>query len=326
MKEELIFVQNQIGYNFNNTDLLNQAIDGLFYSEEKVDKNNEELKLIGDKVLEFFAVKLLVAKNSNSESLFQKLVHRDTLAKRMDELGLNGLIAEKCDFPQGSEEESATNEALFKAILGAVAVDCNWDAEKMQTAVEIMLFPDIVNVNGNTTDYISLIKKRNFPGIDRVPLYRFEEVSDYEVVHSYFNGFSQHIGVLDERLKQVQFACLMKLSDDYPVFRGFGQTKAEARRNVCKLAYEFFCEKGLWCKADYQEKEYAVYQLETLARRGYFSPPVYDFEEVCDKNRKSVWRCTCSIKEEGEAFTAEAKSQNKARISAAYEMVKFIMK
>ena len=43
MKEELIFVQDQIGYNFNNTDLLNQAIDGLFYSEEKADKKQKRV-------------------------------------------------------------------------------------------------------------------------------------------------------------------------------------------------------------------------------------------------------------------------------------------
>ena len=45
-------VQGQIGYDFKNIDLLNQAFTRRSYSEENGGENNEVLEFIGDKVLD----------------------------------------------------------------------------------------------------------------------------------------------------------------------------------------------------------------------------------------------------------------------------------
>ena len=57
-QNDLIFIQSQIGYTFNNLDLLQQAFTRRSYSEENGGENNEVLEFIGDKVLDFFVVKL----------------------------------------------------------------------------------------------------------------------------------------------------------------------------------------------------------------------------------------------------------------------------
>lgn len=62
--EQVIFemVQGQIGYRFNNLDLLKQAFTRRSYSEENGGENNEVLEFIGDKALDFAVVRLLAQK------------------------------------------------------------------------------------------------------------------------------------------------------------------------------------------------------------------------------------------------------------------------
>ncbi len=57
--KDISFIQDQIGYNFKNTDLLQQAFVRRSYSNENGGENNEVLEFIGDKVLDFVVVKLL---------------------------------------------------------------------------------------------------------------------------------------------------------------------------------------------------------------------------------------------------------------------------
>ena len=71
-KEKLRFIQGQIGYEFNNLNLLQQAFTRRSYSQEHGGENNEVLEFIGDKVLDFFVVKLLIIQNSNSGELHKK--------------------------------------------------------------------------------------------------------------------------------------------------------------------------------------------------------------------------------------------------------------
>ena len=61
-QSNLQFIQDQIGYTFNNLDLLQQAFVRRSYSQENGGENNEVLEFIGDKVLDFFAVKFLTEK------------------------------------------------------------------------------------------------------------------------------------------------------------------------------------------------------------------------------------------------------------------------
>lgn len=70
MGKDLIYkmVQAQIGYQFNNLDLLNQAFTRRSYSEENGGENNEVLEFIGDKALDFAVIKLLIAKYGKMKS------------------------------------------------------------------------------------------------------------------------------------------------------------------------------------------------------------------------------------------------------------------
>ena len=57
---KLEMVQGQIGYRFKNRNLLEQTFTRRSYTEENGGENNEVLELIGDKVLDYTVVNLLI--------------------------------------------------------------------------------------------------------------------------------------------------------------------------------------------------------------------------------------------------------------------------
>lgn len=369
-QKDLRFVQSQIGYTFNNLELLQQAFTRRSYSEENGGENNEVLEFIGDKVLDFFVVKLLISQNSNAVGLHKKhdpklkntwsylmeqnafpeenvlvsnrseaelteskklLVQKKTLANRIDELGISYcLLMGSGDIQQNIGQENSVKEDLFEAILGAIAIDSNWDMEKLQNAVEIMLCPESVLAEDDAEDYPAMIQAwSNSRATDPVQ-YHFEEAGYQITWYSQFDGVSQQPTSLGDReIHNTKWHCLLKLADDLPIFRGFGQTQAEARRNVCKVAYDHLCEQGCWLSVrdeiDDPNREDAINQLEILARRGYFSIPTYDFEQSYDKDGNPVWNSICRIKEKSKSFSAESSVKKEAKKTAAFQMLMHVL-
>ncbi len=349
--KDLQFIQDQIGYKFKNTDLLQQAFVRQSYSEENGGENNEVLEFIGDKVLDLFVVKLLATQygamtgqdSDWNEFSCQKteaqlteikklLVQKKTLAARIDVLGLSDyLIMGQGDIQNHTDEEYSVREDLFEAILGAIAIDSSWDMAALENAVEIMLAPDSILTDDSALDYVSLIEEWTSVRKNDIPLFHFDK-RDYQSTWYYkfdFEGISQHLDFFDPLISATKFHCLLKLSDDLPIFRGFGRSQSEARKNVCKLAYDHLCKCGLWLSIadEIQDpsKEAAINQLEILARRGYFSIPTYDFKEVYDQNGNPIWHCTCCIAEEEQSFSESSSSKKDAKKSAAYKMLLHVL-
>lgn len=368
-QNDLTFIQDQIGYKFNNLDLLQQAFIRRSYSEENGGENNEVLEFIGDKVLDLFVVKLLISQNSNAVGLYKKhdpklrntwsyeaekksfpeenvlvsdyteaelteikklLVQKKTLANRIDELGIGEyLLMGSGDIQQNIGQENSVKEDLFEAILGAITIDCNWDMEKLQNAVEIMLSPDSILADNDAEDYPSMIQAWSYNRIGDIPLYHFDEKGYQITWYTHFDGISQSLDFFDPLFNKTKWHCLMKLADDLPIFRGFGQTQAEARRNVCKLAYGYLCKRGLWLsirdEIENPNKDDAISQLEILARRGYFSIPTYEFEQTYDEDGNPVWKSVCHIAEKSKAFSAKSSSKKDAKKSAAFKMLQYVL-
>lgn len=343
--EELQFIQDQIGYTFKNADLLQQAFVRRSYSEENGGENNEVLEFIGDKVLDLFVVKLLATQYGSmtgqsgdwNEFACQKteaqlteikklLVQKKTLATRIEALGLaDYLIMGQGDIQRHANEEYSVKEDLFEAILGAIAIDSNWDMAALENAVEIMLAPDSILTDDSALDYVSLIEEWTSVRNNAIPLYYFDKCDYQSTWYSMFDGISQHLDFFNPLINTTKFHCLLKISNDLPVFRGFGRSQSEARRNVCKLAYEHLCRNNLWLsicdEIENPNKDDAINQLEILARRGYFSIPTYDFKERYDANGNPIWHCTCHISEETQSFCEASSSKKDAKKLAAYKML-----
>lgn len=167
LNDHLNEVQEKISYWFNNMDLLYQAFTRSSYSTQFGGENNEVLEFLGDKVLDFYVVKTIadrfgffksqsdyydeeedddeyciVAHKDESDftDLKKEIVSNKTLAKRIDRLGFaKYMFMGDSDIDNHVERQEKVKADLFEAILGAVAIDSDWDSDELQNVVEIML-------------------------------------------------------------------------------------------------------------------------------------------------------------------------------------------
>lgn len=346
MEKELMYlmIQGQISYEFKDQNLLTQALTRKSYSQENGGTNNEVLEFIGDKVLDIAVVNYLANKYGNVEQdgfcsqldegeltrLKARMVEKKNLAKRIDELGFSDFIRMgKGDTLNNINQELSVKEDLFEAILGAVAIDCNWDYNRLFEVVEIMLNPDTFDESDSGKNYVDLIIEHETKKWHTIPYFKILERSYQMNWYSKYDGITQRINPFETNVKELKYTCLLKLLTDIPQFVAFGTSKNNARKQACKLAYEWLEKEGLlWSIYDEIEnpnKDEAINQLEILARRGYFSIPEYDFKQSYDKDGNPIWDCTCSIKECNKLFKSKSSSKKNAKKSSAFKMLKYVL-
>ena len=343
-KKDLQFIQGQIGYNFQNTDLLRQAFVRRSYAKEYGGEDNEILEFIGDKVLDLIVVKLLAEKygcfirdyeefdefscdknEAELTDLKKKLVQKKTLADRIAILDLaDYLLMGNGDIQKNINQEMSVKEDLFEAIIGAVALDSDWNMETLQDVIENMLDPESYFEEDQEDNYVGLIQEWTLKRYGMVPWYHFEKASQ-AVCYFPFDGISSSYNGSPE----LKHTCLLKLGNLNTIFRSFGSSKSAARKATCELAYKKLEQDNLLFSIRDEipnpNMDDAISQLEILARRGYFSIPFYNFVQKYDNNGNPVWQCTCQIKEISKHFFAESSSKKFAKKQAAYQMLKYTL-
>ncbi|MBE5905292.1 MAG: hypothetical protein E7277_00670 [Lachnospiraceae bacterium] len=350
-------VQNQIGYEFKNSLLLRQAFVRRSYSSENGGENNEILEFIGDTVLSAAVMRYLTTKYGNDlhiqdkipkafrvsqepeefhceksegelTSIKQKLVEKKTLAMRIDELGFKEfLIMGKGDIELNMAEQASVKEDLFEAILGAVALDTNYDYEIIQNVAEIMLRPDSIVDNGEEADYVRLIYEWD-EAFGSIPYFRYKN-EQYNINNPRIQGLIEVPPQGTYNNTNANYSCEMFIRNDLPRFKSYGLSKNEARKNACKLAYSYLQKNDLLLtiRDEIEEPSFdmAINQLEILARRGYFSLPKYEYAEFHDKDGNPIWRVECRIDKVDATFETESSSKKQAKKEVAFEMLKYVL-
>ncbi len=182
LREHLDDVQKKIGYWFDNEDLLLQAFTRSSYSSQHGGENNEVLEFLGDRVLDFYVVKVIsdrfgfvksqsdyydeendldeyciVAHKNEADftELKKQIVSNETLAKTIDKLGLFKYMYlgdTDLENPKFKDNLIKVKADLFEAILGAVAIDSDWNQDELQNVVEFMLQIDDFLVDVDTEE------------------------------------------------------------------------------------------------------------------------------------------------------------------------------
>ncbi len=324
------YVQSQIGYQFKNRGLLVQAFTRKSYTEENPHaQNNEVLEFYGDKALDFIVMKKLseyyggigdggLYDSRQSEADLSKikanLVCKEMLAKKIRVLCFHKLlIMGKGDIAQKAEEEESVQEDLFEAIIGAVALDSNWDVNALTQVVDLMLEPEQYFQNGfeNNIDYVELLQQWYQKKYGCLPIY------------SFWKGIYNNELIVEAKSGD-KYQCTLAIPPlDY--FYALGTSKSDARRKVAKKAYQYIESKGLLYslidEIGKPEEERAVNQLQELYQKGYIKEPYYNYAETHDANGNPVWRCDCHIKELDLYFSVSDASKKQAKKKAAYQMI-----
>jgi dsRNA-specific ribonuclease len=352
-EEEINFIQNQIGYQFKNRELLIQAFTRRSHAMENGGQDNEVLEFIGDKVLDLVVVKQLAeeyglfpvkqqnplhwgvieetgpfisSKNEGELTRIKaQLVQKATLAEAVDQLGIgNFLIMGKGDIEKDIQDTPSVKEDLFEAILGAIALDSNWDIETLQDCVDIMLNPAEIM---QTTDinYVAEIQAWAQYHSGGIPFHRFEKCSMQTPLY-----FPQHpLCIYGETQQDTHYQCELQIAGVEYHFVGYGKSKGAARMDASRLAYEYLERKNLLPtirdEIENPNLDDSISQLEILARRGYFSIPVYEFQEMYDNDGNPVWEYKCIIEEREEPTFGTSSSKKDAKKRAAYEMLQRVL-
>ena len=266
----------------------------------------------------------------NLSKIKSRMVSKKALARRMDELGFSEhLIMGKGDVQQNINQEDSVKEDLFEAIIGAVAIDCGWDQNKIQLVVEAMLVPEDFLIDDIDTNYVRLIQEWEWQKNGCIPWYKYIEAS-YQMTWyiKEENTIYQRFPLFYDYHK-LKYHCYLKLLDSLPIFCGFGVSVREARMAACKLAYEYLDDHNMLFtirdEIDNPNRDMAINQLETLARRGYFSLPTYTFKQTYDDNGNPIWNCECHIEEEEYYFDETSSSKKAAKKGAAYSMLMYVL-
>lgn len=366
-KEDLFMAQVQWhigGYEFKNPLLLKQAFTRKSFSSENGGENNEVLEFIGDRVLDIAVTRFLIKRYGTDlhvndmvpevfrvkqkpvgfkckltegelTKLKQRMVEKKTLAKKIDELGFSQfLIVGEGDRKNNIDQSESVKEDLFEAIIGAVALDCNWDFEQLQETVEVMLDPRSFIDDDSEADYVGLIYEWEAKKNNTIPLFKYPNrgytVTWYipnEENMIYQRPELEHLGTA--KLNSLNYTCQLKVLDNIPYFEAYGSSKAEAKKNACKLAYDYLEDHDLLFdihdEIENPNFDEAINQLETLARRGYFNIPEYDFVESHDKDGNPVWKVDCHIEGMKNHYFAEGASKKKIKKEAAFKMLSYIL-
>ncbi|MDY4787835.1 MAG: ribonuclease III domain-containing protein [Bacilli bacterium] len=170
LKNNLNEVQSDIDYWFDNVDLLLQAFTRSSYSTQFGGENNEVLEFIGDRVLDMYVTKIIADRfgfmKSQSEyydededndefcivahknegdftELRKEIVNNKTLAKRIDKFGFaKYMYLGDSDLDNNVVNQEKVKADLFEAILGAIAIDSNWNPDAIENSIECMLSID----------------------------------------------------------------------------------------------------------------------------------------------------------------------------------------
>lgn len=341
--EELQVIQTRINYWFNNPDLLQQAFIRRSYSREQGGGDNEVLEFIGDKALDFVIVKLLSeeygdyaenyddydpdedcneyisdCRENKLTEMKRILVEGKTLAKRIDILDFSKyLILGKGDRKNKIYNNTSVKEDLFEAIIGAVALDSNWNIEKLEDVIDRMLDPYSYISDDIEDQYISIVQNWSNENYGRYPDFICEKNVHYS---PYISSFTVN---MDDR-----YQCKLILGGRES-FIGYGDTSSEARRSAAEKAYNYLEENELLTtikeEIDEPDEQLAINQLEILSRRGYFDLPEYKYTESHDKNGTPKWQVTCMINGFDKVFSATSTSKKAAKKKAAFRMLNYVL-
>jgi len=328
--ETLGIIQEKLGYRFKNEKLLMQAFTRRSYSEEHNGTyHNEVLEFYGDKALELIVMKKMseyygnIGENGffdskNNEGTLteikKKLVCREALASRIRKMDVQKyLLVGKGDIEQKMWEQESVQEDLFESIIGAIAMDSNWNLEILTDVVERMLDPEAYFEDEGKVNYIELIQQWSQTKYHMPPLYTFVD------------------GDLSNKDAKAKYQCVLSLSPFPPFFKGFGDNKSLAKMMAAREAYEYLEKSNLLCSLiDFvgtPNLDRAINQLQELYQKGYILEPQYVFSESYDENGNPIWHCNCSVTgiNYPDMGSVSHSSKKQAKKMAAFRLLSFFL-
>ena len=149
--EARMIIQHKTGYIIRGIQTLCQIFTRSSFAAETGRSSNEIFEFIGDQVLSYYVVKIVSERcgafsltdnytfrirENRFTQIKQALVNNETLAKIVDEWDIaKYLLLSRSDIKNEVAKEPKVKADLLEAVIGAIAVESNWDTKVLETAV-----------------------------------------------------------------------------------------------------------------------------------------------------------------------------------------------
>lgn len=311
-ESELTKIQNKINYQFKNTNLLQQAFTRKSYSTALGGSNNEILEYFGDRVLDYAVMKdfcdrfgMIDCKNefTSSKTLAElaktevEIIKNANLSEQITRMGLKKYMQvisynEKCILKNKAD--------LLEAILGAVAIDSDWDIESILKAYRSMLLSC-----GKATELFNDNKEDYIDTFDTL-VWKYQICKTrFQVVETKDKWLCNFVILVDGKACQIH---------------GSGKTRKEAISTACEYGAKII---SLVVEKELIQDDSYINQLYLLYKNGFCSEPRFHFEYFPknSENEQELWRCYGSFPESENEFLTEDIHMSDAKEQAAYAML-----
>ena len=315
-------VQNIIGYEFNNGKTLKQAFFRSSFAHENNRESNEVLEFVGDRVLDLAVVRIMLEKygkvsddeyfkTSKQEGEFTSiksgLVDSNNLSKAIDRLGLEQFIYYgKSDINNNSIGVMSAKEDLFEAIIGAIAIDSNWNMSKVIKIVKNLLQTDkYLKEYESGTNYTGMLQEKTAKlGLGN-PMYALNEYRENDCM---------------------MWRAILNVDGIKPTVYGYGYKQKEAKKDAAKemLAMINNLEKKGKFKKKQTTRDTVFADLNYLIQRGAIDKPEYEFEEDYDDDGNPIWECRAHTHDLGYVYFGNGTSKKEAQAEAIAGILKDI--
>ena len=307
-------IQNSIGYEFKNPRLLEQAFVRKSYSQEHpATISNEVLEFYGDEALDYYVSRAMygqfsefsedgqfLSKKTERELTEIKSYNVDTesLAHCISLTGFqNYLLMNQSDIKNNVQNSVSVMADLFEAIIGAVAIDSDWNFDYISNVCRTML--KLLSFEINYIKWLNnWCSEQNY------------EKPFYHSLTSYQNSF---------------YSSRTTFTGAYLTIKGF-DLKVESKipypyaayMDCAKQAYDIIQIRIRNQIIGKPEFDTAINQLNILFQKGYIEEPVYQFNEEHDENGNPIWHCECDVDELEKIYLGDSSIKKEAKKEAAY--------
>ena len=315
----LQYIQQKIGYQFKNPALLKQAFvaPSLTHASQNRIQNYQILELIGDAVLGLTVTKRLAEDfcHIDSGGQFVSLASVGHIAEEKTSFIKNERLAQ-CTKAHGFDsflERAHGNRShdyknkkgdLFESILGAVAIDSNWNVDIFSNVAKKMFDCDVNSQNA--CERLQALCEKRF---GELPIFSF-----------WNNG-------------SIRCDCVVAVPFESEVFVGNGKSMREAQNSAAEVALNFVTSsikfdadgnKGTATKENPQKNTLnPIEALNLKFLKNEIAQPLYCFTQV-KENGKNYWLCVLSLNDKGRRVSAKAASRKKAKQATAKIMLSML--
>ena len=318
--DPITFIRQLTGYTFINENIARQAFTRRSFGMAYGVGDSETLEFYGDTVLNTVVSRELYRRFSDINTcavdapfwskhpegelskIRQKFVSQDHLAARASRLGLDHFIL----YGPGEEPGDAAREDMMEALIGAVAVDSDWDWRLLEDVVDRLINLQLENAD-------DLVKKTAYEQFNTWHQKHFGSMPEYTVDRNMrTHGKELYDCILrfnaPENDKGIRTAQRIVALD--------APTRSAGREYAAREAIAFLQNNGLWINLAgagiKPDIENAINQLQELYQKKYTEKPEYQFEERKIIGAEWYCRCTCSGIEGWGMASAKVKAKKKA--------------